>query len=74
MAINNYILALIIHLLYKDKTYSNYGFNYYSFDKMSYISLNNYKLWMWNKLFQTRKNIIVKYYSSEVLLSAIARQ
>ena len=41
MATNNYILVLIIYLLYKNKIYSNYNFNYYSFSKIGYILLNN---------------------------------
>ena len=44
VATNNHILALTTRLLYKDKTYSNYGFNYYPFSKISHISLDNYEL------------------------------
>ena len=73
MATNNHILALTTRLLYKNKTCSNYSFNYYPFSKIGHISLNNYELRIWNKLFRIRKNIIVKYYPSKVLLSAIAR-
>ena len=71
MAIDNYILALITYLFYKDKTYSNFGFNYYLFNKMSYVFLNNYELRIWNKLFRIRIDIIVKYYSFKVLLSIL---
>ena len=73
MATDNHILALTIRLLCKDKTCSNYGFNCYPFGKMGYISLDNYELRIWNELFRIRKDTIVKYYSSEVLSSAIAR-
>ena len=44
MVIDNYILVLITRLFYKNKTYSNFSFNYYSFSKIGYVFLNNYKL------------------------------